>query len=30
VVLREGEVYFHGGEEDFTHSSDPYLRKFLA
>lgn len=30
VILREGEVYFQGCEHEFTHSADPYLRKFLA
>jgi phospholipid/cholesterol/gamma-HCH transport system ATP-binding protein len=30
VVLREGEVYFQGTTEDVRHSSDEYLKKFLA
>jgi phospholipid/cholesterol/gamma-HCH transport system ATP-binding protein len=30
LMLREGGVYFHGNEQEFTHSPDPYLRKFLA
>ncbi len=30
LVLRDGGVYFHGSEQELTHSPDPYLRKFLA
>jgi phospholipid/cholesterol/gamma-HCH transport system ATP-binding protein len=30
LVLREGEVYFQGSEHELTHSSDPYLRRFLV
>jgi phospholipid/cholesterol/gamma-HCH transport system ATP-binding protein len=30
MVLREGEVYFEGTAEDLLHSSDEYLKKFLA
>jgi phospholipid/cholesterol/gamma-HCH transport system ATP-binding protein len=30
VVLREGEVYFQGSTDDVLHSSDEYLKKFLA
>ncbi len=30
LVLRDGAVYFQGNEHEFVHSSDPYLRKFLA
>ncbi len=30
LVLRDGEVYFHESEQEFTHSPDPYVRKFLA
>jgi phospholipid/cholesterol/gamma-HCH transport system ATP-binding protein len=30
LMLRDGEVYFHGNEQDLTQSPDPYLRKFLA
>src|SRR5579862_1726412 len=30
VVLREGEVYFEGSTDDVLHSSDEYLKKFLA
>jgi len=30
LMLRDGGVYFHGSEQEFTHSPDPYLRKFLA
>jgi ABC-type transporter Mla maintaining outer membrane lipid asymmetry ATPase subunit MlaF len=29
-MLRDGGVYFHGSEQELTHSPDPYLRKFLA
>jgi len=29
VVMRDGEVYFHGSAEEFTRTSDPYLQKFL-
>lgn len=30
VVLREGQVYFEGTTQDVLHSSDDYLKKFLA
>lgn len=30
LMLRDGGVYFHGDEQEFTHSPDPYVRKFLA
>jgi phospholipid/cholesterol/gamma-HCH transport system ATP-binding protein len=30
LVLRKGEVYFHGDEREFTHAPDPYLRRYLA
>ena len=30
LVIRDGRVYFHGGETEFARSPDPYLRKFLA
>jgi phospholipid/cholesterol/gamma-HCH transport system ATP-binding protein len=30
LMLRDGEVYFNGTEQEITHSPDPYLRKFLA
>lgn len=30
VVLREGRVYFSGTTDDVLHSSDDYLKKFLA
>jgi ABC-type transporter Mla maintaining outer membrane lipid asymmetry ATPase subunit MlaF len=30
LVLRDGGVYFHGDEQEFTDSQDPYVRKFLA
>jgi phospholipid/cholesterol/gamma-HCH transport system ATP-binding protein len=30
LLLRDGGVYFHGSEQELTHSPDPYLRKFLA
>jgi phospholipid/cholesterol/gamma-HCH transport system ATP-binding protein len=30
VVLRGGQVYFEGTAEDVLHSSDDYLKKFLA
>jgi phospholipid/cholesterol/gamma-HCH transport system ATP-binding protein len=30
VVLRDGEAYFNGSEQELTGSSDPYLRRFLA
>jgi phospholipid/cholesterol/gamma-HCH transport system ATP-binding protein len=30
IVLREGQVYFEGTTDDFLHSSDEYLKKFLA
>jgi phospholipid/cholesterol/gamma-HCH transport system ATP-binding protein len=30
LVLRDGGVYFHGNEEELSHSPDPYLRRFLA
>ncbi len=30
LVLRNGQVYYAGGEEELVSSSDPYLKKFLA
>ncbi|MGH9714254.1 MAG: ABC transporter ATP-binding protein [Candidatus Acidiferrales bacterium] len=30
VVLRKGEVYFEGAAEEMLHSSDEYLKEFLA
>jgi len=30
LVLREGKVYFEGTAESVLHSSDEYLKKFLA
>lgn len=30
IVLREGRVYFKGTTDDVLHSSDDYLKKFLA
>ncbi len=30
LMLREGEVYFQGNEQEFVHSTDPYVQKFLA
>lgn len=30
LVLRDGGVYFQGSEQEFTHTQDPYLLKFLA
>jgi phospholipid/cholesterol/gamma-HCH transport system ATP-binding protein len=30
IVLREGQVYFQGTTDDVLHSSDDYLKKFLA
>jgi phospholipid/cholesterol/gamma-HCH transport system ATP-binding protein len=30
LVLRDGAVYFQGGERELTRTRDPYLRKFLA
>jgi len=30
VVLRDGEVYFQGAPEEMLHSSDQYLKEFLA
>ena len=30
LVLREGEIYFEGSTDDVLHSSDEYLKKFLA
>lgn len=30
LVLRDGGVYFHGGEQELVQSADPYLRRFLA
>ena len=30
LVMRDGGVYFHGSDQELTHSPDPYLRKFLA
>lgn len=30
LVLREGHIYFQGAAEDLLHTSDQYLKKFLA
>jgi phospholipid/cholesterol/gamma-HCH transport system ATP-binding protein len=30
LVLREGQVYFEGAADDLLHSSDNYLKEFLA
>jgi phospholipid/cholesterol/gamma-HCH transport system ATP-binding protein len=30
LVLRDGQVYFQGSEQELACSPDPYLRKFLA
>jgi len=30
LMLRDGGVYFHGNEQEFTQSPDPYVRRFLA
>jgi len=30
MVYRDGEVYFEGDQQDFLHSKDSYLRKFLV
>lgn len=30
LVLREGEIYFEGAADEMLHSSDDYLKKFLA
>lgn len=30
VVLRDGEIYFEGAAEEMLHSSDEYLKQFLA
>jgi phospholipid/cholesterol/gamma-HCH transport system ATP-binding protein len=30
IVLRDGQVYFEGSTDDVLHSSDDYLKKFLA
>ena len=30
IVLRAGEIYFQGSADDVLHSSDDYLKKFLA
>jgi phospholipid/cholesterol/gamma-HCH transport system ATP-binding protein len=30
LVLREGQIYFEGTTDDVLHSSDDYLKKFLA
>lgn len=30
LVLREGGVYFEGGQEEFTASEDAYLKRFLV
>jgi phospholipid/cholesterol/gamma-HCH transport system ATP-binding protein len=30
LVLHDGGVYFHGSEQEFTHSPDLFLRKFLV
>lgn len=29
LILRDGEVYFEGTQEELVHTQDPYLRKFL-
>jgi len=30
LVLRDGQIYFEGAADDFLHSSDDYLQKFLV
>lgn len=30
LVLRDGQIYFQGAAEDLLHTSDEYLKKFLA
>ncbi|MGA3292655.1 MAG: ATP-binding cassette domain-containing protein [Candidatus Acidiferrales bacterium] len=30
LVLREGQIYFEGAADEMLHSSDDYLKKFLA
>ena len=30
MVLRDGEIYFYGNEQELAGSTDPYLRRFLA
>lgn len=30
LVLRDGEIYFEGGADEVLHSSDDYLKRFLA
>ena len=30
LLLRDGQVLFHGGLRELLTSTDPYLRKFLA
>ncbi len=30
LMLRDAEVYFQGNEQEFTHSTDAYVQKFLA
>ncbi len=30
LVLRDGQIYFEGTTDDVLHSSDDYLKKFLA
>lgn len=30
MVLREGQIYFEGAADDLLHTSDEYLKKFLA
>jgi phospholipid/cholesterol/gamma-HCH transport system ATP-binding protein len=30
IVIREGQVYFEGSTDDVLHSSDDYLKRFLA
>jgi phospholipid/cholesterol/gamma-HCH transport system ATP-binding protein len=30
IVLREGEIYFEGPADEMLHSSDEYLKKYLA
>ncbi len=29
LVLRDGQAYFHGEQDEVLHSADPYLRRFL-
>jgi ABC-type transporter Mla maintaining outer membrane lipid asymmetry ATPase subunit MlaF len=30
IVLRDGKVYFEGPADEMLHSSDEYLKKYLA